>query len=179
MTYIDPNRELLTSGESTIARRAVISSSVASGNGNLRLAYFKARKTETIGNVRMPCGGTAMVAATLARIGIYEEDSSGNLTLVGSTASDTALWATINTAYNKALSSGFTKKRGIWYAAGALVVGTSTAPTFYGHNSFTAAEAGQSHRIGALLGGQTDLPSSISVGSLGDTGQQPYVALAP
>lgn len=179
MTYIDPARIELSSGESTLPRATLSSAAVASTNDTLRLTYLLAKKTETITAVRMTTGSTAAVGATLARIGVYEADSSGNLTLVGSCASDTALWIAANTAYSKTLSASFAKKRGIWYAVGTLVVGTSTAPTFVGVAGLSAAEAAIAPRVSGLVGSQSDLPSSVSVGSIGNSGQRQYAVLVP
>lgn len=170
----------LTSGESTLARRAVGLSTVTTGNGILRLTYFVARKGETITQVRTMSGATAQVGATMCKVGIYSEDSSGNLTLVGSTANTTTLWAATNTAYTTSLSASFAKTRGTRYAVGILVVGSSTAPTMNGNLVPTAGtETSLSPRLSALFGGQTDLPSSVAVGSLSDSTVQHYAALVP
>lgn len=167
----------LTTGESTLPRHLIIGTA-GSGNNNLRLTYFTAKKTETITQVRMTTGSTAAVGATLCRIGIYEEDSAtGNLTLVASTANDTTLWASGSTAYTRNLSASLSKVRGRRYAVGLLVVGTSTAPTFAGHAALSSTEAGIAPRLGGLVGSQTDLPSSISSGSISAQSNLSYVAL--
>lgn len=171
---------LLTSGESTITRRNVMASSISTGTGNLRLTYFTARKTETITQVRVPSGGTAAGATpTLCRAGIYSVDGSGNLTLVASTASDTALFAAANTEYLKSLSASFSKTKGQRYAVGILVVTSATAPTLVGANALLAAAAGRGPRLGGMVSSQSDLPSSVSVGSISDNGHQAYVELVP
>ncbi len=172
--------DALTSGESTMPRIVVSQNAVAGGNGNMRFTYFTARKSETITQVRWPCGGTAQVGATLCRIGVWEVDGSGNLTLVASTANDTNLWLAGSTSYTKSFSSSFAKVRGTRYATAALVVGTSTAPTFYGQTAMLAGENGIAPVVASLLGGQTDLPSSVLVGSL-TLGQshRAYAALLP
>ncbi len=187
MTYKYPDEAIgapgpdgLTSGESTIPRRDVTATTAASGTQNLRLTYFTAKKTEPITQVRVPSGSTAAGATpTLARVGIYTVDSSGNLTLVASTANDTALFAASSTEYVKSLSASFTKQRGTRYAVGILVVTSATAPTFLGHNSLTSAEAGKAPRLGGLVSAQSDLPSSVSVGSITDQAHLAYVALLP
>ena len=161
-------------------RRVVTAQSVSTGTQNLRLTYFTAKKTETVTQVRVVSGSTAAGATpTLCRVGIYEVDSSGNLTLVGSTASDTALFAATTTEYTKSLSASFTKKRGTRYAVGVLVVTSATAPTLLGQNTIVSATAGRAPRLAGLVGSQSDLPSTVSVGSITDQGNQAYVELLP
>lgn len=170
----------LTSGESTISRRDVTTSGVSTGNQSLRLTYFTAKKTEVVTQVKVPSGGTAAGATpTLCRVGIYEADASGNLTLVASTASDTALFAASSTVYTKAFTASFTKKRGTRYAVGILVVTGATAPTLSGHNILLSATAASAPRLGGLVSAQSDLPSSVSVGSIGDQANLAYVELLP
>jgi len=176
-TATDVTSREISSGESTLPRLSV-TGFASSGSGSLRLTYFTARKTETINSVRIYTGGTAASGGTLCRIGIYSEDGSGNLTLVASTANDTALWIAGSTSYAKSLSASFSKVRGTRYAVGPLFVGT-TAPNFIGYNFLPAGEAGQAPRLGALLGGQTDLPSSIAVGSISNQSNLSYIALVP
>jgi hypothetical protein len=77
------------------------------------------------------------------------------------------------------LSASLSKTRGTRYAIGILVVGTSTAPTFYGQATLPGAEAGIAPRISGYVQSLTDLPSSVSVGSIIDTGSQSYVVLLP
>lgn len=182
--YADPSidtiwADSLTTGQSTIARRLVTSSTLPSTNGVIRLTYFTARKSETVTQVRVPCGATASAGSTLQRIGLYSIDGSGNLTLVASTPNDTALWASPNTGYTKAFSASYALTRGTRYAIGLLVVGTTTAPTFMGTGAGAGSEFGQSPRLAALLSGKTDLDASVSVGSLTDTAAQYYMVLLP
>lgn len=170
-------RNQLDSGESTLPRQAV-SGALQASNGNLRLTYLTARKTESVGNVRVPCN-TAQVGATLCRIGVYSVATNGDIALIGSTPNDTALWASASTSYTKALSASFTKYRGVRYAVGLLVVGTSTAPAFWGLTGLLGAELGQSPRITGIVTGQTDLPASVTAASIGDTGHVLYSVLLP
>lgn len=180
MVGVEVNPDALTTGESTIPRRLVTNNTVSSGNQNLRLTFFTATKTETITQVRIVTGATAAVGATLARIGIYTVAGNGDLTLVASTANDTNLFIAANTVYTKSLSASLSKTRGQRYAVGVLVDGASTAPTFMGlFSSFSAAECAESPRISGFASGQTDLPGSVSAGSITSTTNQYYVALLP
>lgn len=177
---IDPIfSDQLTTGDSTIPRRLVNNTSIASGNGVMRLTYFTATKTETITQIRNITGTTAAAGATLCRIGIYTIDGSGNLTLAASTANDTNLWTATSTAYTKALSSSFSKVKGTRYAVGLLVVGASTAPIFQGQVWLAGTECFMAPALAAQIGGQTDLPSTVSVGSLSGSGHQHYMVLLP
>lgn len=172
-------QQALATGESTIPRRMLSTTSIVSGNSSLRLTYFTARKAETVTQVRTMCG-TAQVGATLARIGIYTEAANGDITLVASTDNDTNLWIAANTAYTKSLAASFNKLRGQRYAVGLLVVGTSTAPTFAGQIPGSAGtDAGLSPRLGGLVGGQSDLPSSVANASISATTQCSYAVLLP
>jgi hypothetical protein len=180
--YSDPavdtlQADALVTGESTIPRRVINSGGCPSGNGNCRFTYFTAKKTETITQVRVPSGSTAAVGATLCRVGIYSVDGSGNLTLIASTPNDTTLWIATNTGYTKSLSASFSKVRGTRYAVGIIVVGSSTAPQFNGIGA--SADVGIAPRIAGVVGSLSDLPSSQTAGSIGDTVVQAYSVLLP
>jgi hypothetical protein len=173
------NPDELTTGESTLVRRMVTSSAVPTTNNTMRLTYFTARKTETVTQLRTISGSTAQVGATLCRVGIYSVDGSGNLTLVGSIANDTTLWLAASTAYTRSLSESFTKTRGQRYAVAVLVVGSSTAPTTLGQLSMVTSEAVVAPRLSGFVASQTDLPATVSVGSVLDTAGQSYTVLLP
>lgn len=177
-TPIDADR--LTSGESTLARDA-INANVTMSSGTLRLAYFTARKTETVRNVRVPCPGNAGATPTLVRVGVYSVAATGDLTLIGSTANNTAMLSVAATLYTQAITTPFIKTAGLRYAVGLLVVTAAAAPTVPGNTLVggIAAEAAIDPRRSALFGGQTDLPTPIAPGSLTDTATVPYYVLTP
>jgi hypothetical protein len=169
----------LQSGESTIPRRAIASNGVQTVNNIIRLTYFVSRVGETVTQVRTLSGSQAAVGATLAKVGIYSEDASGNLTLVGATANTTSLWGTVNTSYTTPLSSSFAKLRGVRYAVGVLVVGTTTAPFLHGITlPVVASETAASPRMSGTYTA-SDLPSSIAAGSVVDGNLQHYAVLLP
>ena len=190
-TVLAPYDAPLT-GEETISRtKAAGSVAVASNSttGTLRMGFFRANRSEPITKVRVPCvtapsGGTP----SLIRVGIYsvtlgsDNQPSASLALVGSTANDTALLAASGTEYEKALQATLNKVRGQWYAVGVLVVpGTGvTGPAVAGYSGASApAMAGGNTRprLAASLGSQSDLPSTITTGSLGNTSFVPYILL--
>lgn len=176
--------QALAVGESNGPRHLIGSTAVSTGTQNLRLVYFTAKKTEVVSQVRVWSGGTAAGATpSLVRIGVWTTDSTGALlSLVASTANDTALFATQNTAYTKSFSASFTKQAGQRYATGVLVVTAAAAPTLMGLGvgAILAAEALTAPVIGALVSGQSDLPSTLAAGSLSSgTAQLHYAALLP
>lgn len=177
----------LTIGESTLDRFIPQSAAVSPNSGTMRLTYFTAQKTEVVNNVRVMSGTTAAAATpTLVRVGIYEAAANGDLTLVGSTANDTALFANTNTRYTKALSAPFTKVAGRRYAVGILTVSAAATPSFLGTNfgsglsaSANAEFFSETPRIAANLTGLADLPSSVADASLATTAMTIYAVVLP
>lgn len=174
----------LSSGEAVLDRIiGAQSTSVTTTSGVLALSYFVATKTETITQVRMASGGTAAGATpTLVRIGIWPAASDGSLsTLLASCASDTALFAAATTVYTKTLSSSFSKVAGTRYACGVLVVTAAAAPSLTGYGAASTATAGWdlAPRMAAVVNSQTDLPSTVAVGSLATTSRLPQFILLP
>jgi hypothetical protein len=172
----------LASGEATMPRWAATASTTMS-TGALRLTFFTATKTETVNNVRIVTTGTAAGATpSLIRVGLYSVDSSGNLTLVASTANDTTLLAATNTQYGKALSAGYAKVAGQRYALGLLVVTAAAAPTVLGN---TMAGSGSEFGSGALprltgfISAQSDLPATITGASITDSTGFLYAVVKP
>lgn len=172
----------LNVGECTVDRGVVNASNITMTTQLLRLAYFTSVRTEPIGNVRIYATGTAAAATpSLVRAGIWEAGLDGQLrSLVASTTNDTALLATINTAYTVPLTVPFTKTEGRRYAFGLLVVTAAAAPTTVS-NSFAglASEVAQIPRQAANISGQTDLPATAAVGSLADTTARIFGMLLP
>lgn len=179
--YEPPSSSWLTNGEETMPRDLVTGGSAATGTGNLRLTYFTARKTESISQIRVASGPTAAAATpTLIRMGIWIADLDGSLlSLVGNTASDLTLLATINTWYLKGLAAAFTKQRGVRYGVGLLVVTAAAAPTIYGTANGEAVMNARSPRLNAVVSGQADLPATLAAASLGGSTQRPYFELVP
>lgn len=153
----DPN--LLTTGEEVLPRDLVTNDSGNLDTGTVFFSYFTARKTEMITQVMTCTGGQAAAALTLARIGIYSA-SGGTLTLVASTANDTALWASTFTPYTKALSAGFNKVAGTRYAVALLAVGTTMPQLEYVAVRFSTA--GSAPIIQGQLAAQANLPASTA-----------------
>lgn len=171
---LDP--DALASADSTMLRTVATGTSQQTA-GVLRLSFFTARRDmPALTKLRSVCT-TAGTGATLAKMGLYLVDASGNLTLIASCASDTALWTVANTRYEKTTAASYAIVAGQRLAFGVLQVG-GTAPTLAGRSmsGSTAAqtEFGLEPRLSATVSGLTDLPSSIAVGSLVDAGSQVY-----
>jgi hypothetical protein len=166
----------------TIPRVDLDSAAVATGSGNLRMQYFTARHSGTATNVRILSGTTAAGATpTLVRIGLYTVDVSGNITLVASTANDTALLAATNTAYTKALQTPYAIVKGQRYGLGLLVVTAAAVPSVVGRsiNGAIQQELNRLPSMANVLSGQTDLPASASFGSFGTSLNPQYIVLQP
>lgn len=169
---------VLASGEETV-NRLLANTSANTSSGNLVLTYFTARKGETTANVRTLVGNGAAAGATLCRIGLYSVDGGGALTLVASTANDTTLWSGTFGASTRAWTTPYTKVVGQQYALGLLFVGT-TGPKWYCALPVLGTEMAMAPKICGTVTGQTDLPSSITAGSVGNSsGIAAYAAILP
>jgi hypothetical protein len=159
----------LAVGVSTMLRSDVFSNNTVLGSsGSMRLTYFTPEKSVVASNVRVITGTTAAAATpTLCRIGLFSVAANGDLTLIGSTPNDTTLFAAASTAYSKALSASATLLAGQRYAMGILVVSGVGVPSFQGQVPvLLASEGAMAPALASVLSGQTDLPSSVAVGSL-------------
>lgn len=151
---------------------------IVMGSGVVRFCYLVARRTEPITQVMLPSGNTAAGATpTLVKFGVYSVAANGDLTLLAATASDTAIFAGAQTDYVRALTSTITVNEGQLYAIAAIVVTAATAPTVIGNLIATPNLNFQNPRLTASLTGQSDLPASVTAGSLGTTQAFPYAAL--
>lgn len=174
--------EPLTVGQATLPRQFA-SQSVTLNTGQLRLAWFTARRTETVANVRVLSGGTASAATpTLQRLGLYTVNTDGSLTLAASTTNDTAtLLRTANTAYTKPLSTPVSLVAGSRYALGLLAVSTSALATVTGLAAAGAAtEALLDPPLNAISTATlTDLPATLAMSALSATTNRPYLVVTP
>jgi hypothetical protein len=178
--------QMLSSGESVFPRMAINNSNNATSSGVLRLTFWTARKTETCTRVRTITGSTAAGATpTVCRMGIYTVDANGDGTLVASTANDTTLFATQNTAYTKSFSGGnLSKVKGQRYAFGIIVVTGAAAPSFAGCTSADVSPGGRlefamAPRLAGNVASLSDLPSSFTEASLNAAMSMYYGAVIP
>jgi hypothetical protein len=157
-----------TAGEETMPRWAASNlTNITLSSGTFRVAYFRARKNETVTQIRMQSGSTAAGATpTLVQFGLYSVDSSGNLTLLSSISNDTSIFASANTDYTRNMTASVTLAQGQQYAIGAIVVTAATAPTVTGVICGTGSSNSNDPRLTAVWTGQSSLPSSVTAGSL-------------
>lgn len=178
--YLTPDSALYGNtidGLETVSRDAPVSSGMALSTGLIRFSYFTPPAAFTATNAVTATYTTAAGATpTLCRVGFYTVASNGNLTLVAATANTTSLWATVNTVYETALTATYTFQPGQRYAAGALCVTGATAPQLVGQVYSTAAIPTLAPQLTSALTGQTDLPASITAGSLITSGNRIYIA---
>lgn len=142
--------------------------------GTVSLTYFTAYKTMPVASLRTAVGNTAAAATpTLCKMGLYSVAANGDLTLIASTANDTTLWSAVTTIYTKALAAGVTLQRGQRYALACLVVTSAAAPMLI-CNQPSSILAAEGPRLTGQLGSQTDLPASITAGSVVATNRRIY-----
>lgn len=161
---------LTTAGCGVIATRIGLQGVSATGlSGSLILMYFKAPKTFTSSSWKMANGTAAGATPTLIRGGLYTVDLSGNLTLVASSANDTTLLNGTNVAYTKSFSTPYGLTQGLQYAFGFLFISAATAPTILMPalaNAVTHFAYDTAPRVSGVVSSQSDLPSSVSAGSV-------------
>ena len=165
----------MDAGQETIPRWAASVNTISMPTGTVRLAYFVARRNATVTAVKVWSGGTAAGATpTLVKFGLYSVDSSGNLTLMSATASDTSIFASAATAYSRNLLASQAVQADQLYAIAAIVVTSAATPTVDGCTVQPTSDTTLSPALCFNLTGQTDLPASITFASLTATGSVVY-----
>lgn len=172
----------LDSGQSTFPRTDIISATALTTSG-VRFTYFVSTKAIVTTQVRTLSGSTAAGATpTLAKIGLYLQNSDGSLTRVAVTANDTSLFAATATVYTSAWLSPYRMLSGQTYALGVIVVTGATAPTLLGppgaQNAAQILEWGILPRVAANVA-DTDLASSYTNAQLGSSSQRHYAVILP
>lgn len=176
----------MTSGEGTFSRR-LATSSVTVATGTLRMAFFRAAKSGSVGKLRAYTAGTAAATVTTIKYGLWEADEAeDDFTLVAATANDATLLAATNTVYEKAVATAYVRTKGKLYAAGILFVGTTApvvvaSPVILGPTGSTSI-AYNPTPVSGLIGSLSDLPDTFSLATLvaGAAGlQAPYMDLLP
>lgn len=147
-------------------------------NGILLFSLFRAQYSLTYNNIGAVTGGTVMAGATLARMGLYSFDASGNATLVAACASDTTLFNTLQTAAERTLVGGAAVTEGGVYGWAVLVVGTTTAPKLWGlpalNTGFTGTFFPGARARAVQINAQTDLQSSYAAAGLSVSGTRMF-----
>jgi hypothetical protein len=143
---------------------ALLTMSLAAGGAYF--TFFTPVSTITVSSITMVSGtGTVSSGITLARMGLYTFDET-TAVLVARTASDTTLFSTINTAYNRSFSTvggypaSYQLTAGTRYGIAIIFVGTQ-APTGVGRTNSPGFSI-QTPRTTVNVGSQSDLPTTAS-----------------
>lgn len=161
----------LNDREQSINRNDATAVNLTAGNQTVTLCYFQAKATGTRTRVRGWTGSSAWTTLpTLVKIGIYSTPYPGqDLTLMTSTASDTTLFSTAHTLYERSLLAPAEFVAGDWYAAANLIVGTVGQVGNRWGSILTGFQliSQMDPRPTAFIQGQTDFPATILAASIG------------
>lgn len=141
-------------------------------SGDLYISYFTADQTITTTQVETSAAAVAASGGTLRKIGLYSVDALDNLTRIAATATDSALWGTVWTAFTKSWLAPAPIVQGQRYATAMLQVG-STGPALSGAYCLFS-QSGDLPRICGVITSQTDLPATIAATSVQDSSSMIY-----
>lgn len=171
-------------GVETSPRGEVSVTNAALTSGSMRLSYFTPQVTRTCTQAVMYSGSAAAGATpTLVRFGYYTVAANGDIALACAIANDTGLFAGAAwTEYVRPFStdgglpSSFTFVAGQRYAGAVLVVSGASMPQMISPpNVIAPALAARAPRIGGIVSGQTDLPTSVVNASITSSSTRPYM----
>lgn len=145
-------------------------------SGTLYVAYFTAPSSRSLTTLTVVVGtnGSLPTGITVGRLALFSVDGSGNLTLMQASTNDTTLLSAQNTVYNKTITSAAVTG-GSRYAFGLLEVASGGTIGARGASSVSGLTA-LSPAICHSVGSQSDIPSSVPVGSLASTGIAVWLA---
>lgn len=155
-----------------------------------QFAYFRAPKSFTANNLKFGLPVAATQASTLSRFGVYSVDPTTGalLALLASTANDTTLFSTgasSGAPKVKALQAGLALTQDTWYAVMMLTVqaaGTLPSLAFVSQGASGVSNIPLSAslpRLNGSLAGQSDLPASVSAGSISAANVTLWTELTP
>lgn len=172
---------LYTAGHEAFSREHISSLGLNHSTQNLRLTYWKARKSGSFTNMEIPTGTTPSsgTAPTLCQGAVFSVAENGDLTRLARTTHDATLFGTASADTVKALDATVEIVEGQWYANGTLVVTTGTAPTAQGQTPGSAGVAGRSPRLAGVITSQTSIASSYTAGQVADNANRVWTALLP
>jgi hypothetical protein len=151
-----------------------IDSGAGFASGEMALTYGSPLSPHTFDQLTIFVGD-AGGGPTLCRLAVYSvNNSSGDLTLLASTANDTSLITDGWTSKTKALNTNVTITPGNWYAWAILIVSSAGMPRLRG----TSGEWGEMAippRVTGHVVGLTDLPSVVDSGDIWDSGAALYI----
>jgi hypothetical protein len=155
-------------------------SDVAQGGGEVTISFFTALEDTSLSQLIMFSGATQSSGLSLARMGFYTVNGSGDPTLVARTASDTTLFNTANTKYTKSFDTtggypaSYTIQRGETYGIGVIQVGTTKA-SLRGVALGSSGLTSMTPVMARLKASESDLQSLTAAG-MSLTGNVLYVA---
>ena len=130
-------------------------------SGTVYFTFFTPSWTTTISSVTVISAGTASTGTSLVRFGLYSL-SGGTATLVASTANDTTVFSSTNTASTRNLDTSYQLVAGNRYALAVLVVGSTPGTVYTAFNNPPAALSALEPRITGAVALQSNLPSTAS-----------------
>lgn len=138
--------------------------------GMAYFSYFTHLSTVSVSNISVSSGGTITTGASLIRFGLYTvNESTGAITLVARTASDTTIFGSINTLYTRSFNttggfpSTYTIQRGVRYALGIIVVGGTPGNAYLaGAGLIPVSMVSLNPILRSFAASQTDLPTTIT-----------------
>lgn len=175
---------LLTSGFVNQPRGLAISSHQVLGSGGVYLTYFRAPRSLTVANIKMVSGTTAAGATpSLVKYGLFSVAANGDITRIGITASDTAIFAAASTAYTRALLATADVVAGNVYASAMLTVTAAAAPSVISTPGVSAGSSGALAAVAPRLNGivlaQADIAASYTAAQVTNATPRYYAELLP
>jgi hypothetical protein len=155
---------------------------MAVNNSTVYFAFFTPTVTVTVSSITMVSGTTTAAAGvTLARMGLYAFDET-TATLVARTASDTTLFTTVSTAYQRSFATAggypasYQLSAGVRY--GVAIIFTATTTPLCTSRAGSPALHTQTPRTTANLGSQSDLPTTAAASGFGIQQGMPFARLS-
>ena len=135
-------------------------------SGTVYFTMFTPQSDITVSSLTAISATTATSGTSLVRFGIYTTDGV-TATLVARTAADSTIFSSLNTSYNRALSTtggfpaSYTLLAGVRYAFAVIIVASTPGSVYTAFDAPPAALSSLAPRITGAYAGQTDLPTSV------------------
>lgn len=143
-------------------------------DSTLMLTYVYPSEDIDIDNLMCFTREVGTGSPTLAQMAVYSVDLSGDLTLMASTTSDTAILTTAWSGHYKTLNTTASLVAGSVYAFAFLGVGTTTMPGFYGISG-PSGEFALDPPVCGKVDSTTTLPSTVDFGDIDPIGVALYM----
>jgi hypothetical protein len=143
-------------------------------DSTLMLTYVYPSEDIDIDNLMCFTREVGTGSPTLAQMAVYSVDLLGDLTLMASTTSDTAILTTAWSGHYKTLNTTASLVAGSVYAFAFLGVGTTTMPGFYGISG-PSGEFALDPPVCGKVDSTTTLPSTVDFGDIDPIGVALYM----